>query len=490
MSIETFVLLDRDRDGSFEDLITDDVLAMDWRLGMSRPYDVVAAPSRATLTLDNRQGLYTALLPGDGVTIRRQAPGGALLTGFVGVVESVEVAGRGRVRVQAHGLDAWLHTLRGTVAPGIQVTADTMIERLLAEWPPLIAYNGYLIIDLDGHNMINSGVLVWTPDPRLMTQPGRSTFAYVGDTWRESEPLIDAIREVVTSERGRFYAARDGTLVFVNRHYTLLNSATVATFEDTMLDWDFAYGADLINRVEVACVPRRIGPANSAVWRTTNALRVEPGVTRRIIVRYRDDNDRAIGVLDLVEPVDYTARTSDGTDISAFVEVAAERIGVNAAALTLTNLTAVPAFVDALTLHGTPLITEDALVVVAEDGESRTRYGPRSVRLWLPALTDVEEAQAVAEYELARRKDPAGRARSITVRIEDDPTLRVQLLDRIRVKEAHTGHDGDYLICAEAHEVTPDGHYVTWLLEPAETARYLVVDVNAIDDAERVIAPF
>lgn len=495
MTVTYVVLIDADRDGVNEIDATDDVIAAEWRRGMRGAYAHVAEPTRATITLDDTAKTYTGLMPGDFITIRAAVAPDSPQTRFSGHVEFITVTQRNRVILQAQGEDAWLHTEAVTVAPQTDARADEMIEDLLdaARWPPVVNYDPYIVISLDGQNGIDSGLLIYTPNVALQTQTGKSTFAYVGDTWREGAPMIEAIREVVVSERGRFYPAANGTLIFVNRHYTMLNSSRKATFEGDILTWRWAQGEDMLNRVEVGMVPRRIGPANSVVWRSTQPMRVDAGVTRRVILRYRDDDEKRIGVLDLDTEPSYTATTTDGlVNATNFVRVAVERIGMNAAAVTMANLTTVRLVVNDMELRGTPLYTDDPLIVVAEDGESRTKYGPRGERLWLPAVTDIDEAQAIAEYELGRRKTPQGRATSVTVRASAPDAFEVELFDRIRVIEGHTGHDADYLVCQEHHEMGPRSHTITWALEPVEEDQYLVINRigHTVNHPTLLIAPF
>lgn len=493
MSVGYTVQFSTGRDNVFNVDATADVLGMEWRRGMTAAYEHVAQPTRGVVTLKNTSGTYLSLGAGATCQIRASVGFSTPKIMFMGYIRYTEITMRGKATIHVEGMDAWLHTESGTIGPQVNVRADEVITDLLsdAQWPPIIPYANYIVVSLGGQNGIDSGLLIYTPNLELTTETGRSTFAYVGDTWREGAPMIDIIREVVTSERGRFFLDKSGILKFYNRHYTMLNTTRRATYEKEILNWRYAFGADILNRVEVGITPRRIGPDNTVVYRNTQPMQVDAGVTRRVIVRYADDDGNRIGALSIQQPPTYTATTTDGIEVSAFLEVAVERIGVNAAKLTLTNLTPIRLVLSNLEIRGVPLITEDPLIVVAESGQSRTAYGPRHDRLWLPAVTDIDEAQAVADYELRRRTFARGWAKEITVRADAPDALEMDLFDRIQVVNMdETGHEADYLICGEYHQITPSFHRITWVLEPAEQELYIIIDKHGVNDTTRLIAPF
>jgi len=132
---------------------------------------------------------------------------------------------------------------------------------------------------------------------------------------------------------------------------------------------------------------------------------------------------------------------------------------------------------------------------VAADGVGLYVYGLKQLYLDLPALSDLETAQAFAAYELARRKGPRGAIRRLRLDAREHPqaALGATLFDRIRVSATQLGHGPrDYFIVAEEHHVAAGGarHEVTWTLEPADSARFVVLDASDIDDRGQVIAPY
>ena len=117
------------------------------------------------------------------------------------------------------------------------------------------------------------------------------------------------------------------------------------------------------------------------------------------------------------------------------------------------------------------------MTLEADDQVSITFYGLQTLTLDVPTLTDVEEADEMARYEVARRKDPRGRGRRLVTNtvLSETQVLARTLFDRITVQESQTGHSGDYFIVAESHQVAQNGHEVEWLLEPVDGDVYFIV---------------
>ncbi|PJF33480.1 MAG: hypothetical protein CUN49_18480, partial [Candidatus Thermofonsia Clade 1 bacterium] len=104
-------------------------------------------------------------------------------------------------------------------------------------------------------------------------------FDIAADEWREDDTnALSAIQQVVESERGMFWQARDGTLVFKNRHYANERTlaAPVAKTDDHHASHEATYGIEEIyNRVVVRYTPRRT-LAQGVVARSNNVIRA-PG---------------------------------------------------------------------------------------------------------------------------------------------------------------------------------------------------------------------
>ena len=155
---------------------------------------------------------------------------GQVRTHFTGVVSHVEpdagALGRKHAVIHLQDIQPWLEDSPARAAPQADVTADQVIRDLLEGAVirrAVIA--GFCLIDVSGYNMIDQARIFPPQHLTLNLERGKTPFAHVGDWWRDSTSIRAAISEIVASERGRFYVDREGALVFLNRHYTLLNEA-------------------------------------------------------------------------------------------------------------------------------------------------------------------------------------------------------------------------------------------------------------------------
>jgi len=503
MPLTYTVAIDFDDDDTGED-ITADVLDLRWRLGMAQPYDSVAAPISARITVRNTARAYSPEYTSNdlspGKTIRIQSDDGVTarthFTGFISHVEPLPGAqGKRTAVIHARGPESELRHAQVRISPQTNIRADQIIDRVLDAAPlrrrPM---KGYWLLDVTNHAELGANTKLAEPTIARSLETGQSTFAYVGDTWGEGIPADLAIRQMAEAERGRFFINRSGQAVFYNRHHTLLDTTSDATFADNPDALEYVYGQDVVNQVQVTLVPRSIGAANTVLWKLESAQAVpaDPLLIRQIVVRYRDDNDNPIGALSVTPPqrsIDYSANTASngaGTDLTALVDVLLIAADASAAALEIRNRSGRPAYLLAgAQLRGTPLLLGDPITLAQTDLASAALHGLSVTRLNLPMLDTIELADQLARYEVARRKDPRGVVRSIQVSAQTQlaQVLSRTLFDRITVQEAQTNHAADYFIVAEEHEVDLGGarHRVTWLLESAGASAFWIVGTSKLD---------
>jgi hypothetical protein len=506
MSITYIVAVDFNDDGDYADLgeaITADVLDMTWRLGMARAFESVAAPSTAQITVQNRARDYSPETTGDdlvpGHRLRIQSDDGATVrTHFTGIISHIEPLpgdqGKRTAVIHVVGPERDLSENRVTLPLQANVTADTVIDAVLdAALLRRPVLDGYMIVGVDGHNTVGTHKLFGQNIARSL-ETGKSILAYAGDTWGDGIPADRAIWELAESERGRFFFDRSGQAVFYNRHHTLLDVTPDATFDDDMDGLDYVYGVDVVNQVQVTVMPRSVGAADSALWTLGSNQKLTPGV-RHIIARFRDDNGNAIGALNVIPPrryTDYTALDDSGADASKVVNMGLVSADGGGARLVIDHTGSADVYLQAGTqVRGTPLIQTDPVTLAHQDMTSVTVYGLRMLTVAFPALTSLDEAEQMARYELARRKDPRGWVQTLRLSTRSHPAdvLARTLFDRITIQETQTGHTGDYFIVAEAHTVNRGGtrHDVTWLLEPADSDVYFIIGTHN-PDGTRMLA--
>jgi hypothetical protein len=403
-------------------------------------------------------------------------------TGFVSHVEPLPgTLGERTAVIHARGPEHEIHNHQVRLSPQVNVRADQVIASILDS---LVLRRSKLnetwVLDVVNHMELGTNTRLAEPTISHSLETGKSTFAYIADTWGDGIPADTAIRELVESERGRFVINRDGQAVFYNRHHTLLDTISDATFTDNADSLAYTYGAEVVNQVQVRLTPRSIGPAGTVLWHLETAQPILPGDLNscQIITRFCDENARPIGALSLIIPVpgfDYHANTaadSTGINQTSRMDVRILSADASAALLEIRNRGTQTLYLQAgMQLRGTPIYQGDPIILAQTDLASVVFHGLNVMSLDLPTLDSVEAADQLARYEVVRRKEARGLVRSIQVSAPLTQVLSRTLFDRITVQETQTDHVADYFIVAEEHEVDLGGarHRVTWLLESVNT---------------------
>ncbi len=500
------VCIDWNDNGSFTDMGDNraaDVLHLEWRLGMAKPYDSLAAPATARITLRNPARTYSPeFTPDDlqpGKVVRILSDDGLVIrTHFTGFIRRIEPQtgdhGERLAVIEVIGAESVLGQQRIRLPPQINTTADVVIaavlDATLLRYTPLA---GQWLLNTPNHAELGINTMIGGSVSRSL-EAGRSTFAYTADTWDMGITALEAIRQMTESERGRFYTDRYGQLVFLNRHHTLVSSTSFATFSDDMDALEYSYGGEVANQVEVTLLPRSIGTPNSVIWRLASSQIIHPGEsgTRTIIAPFRDAANRPIGALSLITPVptiDYQGNAQSnggGANLTGLLKVVVMKFSASAAVLEITNIGSVPVYLsEGAQLRGTPLLGGDPALVIRSDYASANIYGLRVFSLNAPSLSTIAEADHLAGYELARRAKPRGILHSISLSstLHIDQILNRSLFDRITVHDTQTNHTADYFIIAEEHTVDLGGtrHLTRWLLEPAAANTFWTLNTSTLD---------
>lgn len=507
MPLPTYIVsIDFNDNGSYADTgdnRTADVLHLEWRLGMAQPYDSLAAPAAARITLRNSTRAYSPEYTTDdlqpGKSIRIQSDDGLVTrTHFTGFIDRLDPRtgdqGERLSVIHAIGAEAVLGQQRIRLPPQVNATADEVIaavlDNSLLRYTPLA---GQWLLSTPNHAELDIHTYIAGPVPRAL-ESGRSTFAYTADTWDVGITALEAIRQMTESERGRFYTDRYGQFIFLNRHHLLLTNTPLASFSDDMDALEYSYGSAVANQVAVELLPRSVGTSGSTLWRLASPQIIHPGDTgtRRIVAPFRDSANRPIGALSLVTPtanIDFQANTlanGAGADRTSLLNVVVMEVSASAAVLEIRNTGTVPVYLLAgAQLRGTPLLTGDPALVVRSDYASANIFGLRVLNLSTPSLSSIEEADQLAGYELARRNLPRGILHSITLSgtLHMDAILNRSLFDRITVHDTQTNHTADYFIVAEEHTVDLGGtrHRARWLLEPAAASAFWILNTSTLD---------
>lgn len=506
------VKIDTGRDGTYSAALDDAsgyVVSATWNTGMADSYQEVAPPSQLDLTLDNSTGVFSQddetqpycgkLPPGTLVRVR-MFHDDVWTQLWTGAIAEVSVA-PGYLREKTCRLtcqDMMLRLLDAEYTPELQtsVTVDAALEALLESGMVALPYDGSYWV-LNAETLGVGTVLHGTALTEFDT--GKTTLAWVGDNaGTESGTSAQGfIRHVVPAEAGgRFWwDGRAGKFKFHNRHRDITNETVAAVFEAGELQSaDPRFGDDLVNIVTVNYEPRRVGVAASTLYSADDAPFVlRTGQTRVFAVRYRDPDNTAthVGastVIEMVAGTDMVANTASnggGTNMTGSVSLSFVG-GAAGARITLINNAGSNVYITTLQVRGTPLAVYnrasaravDALSIVANERRERT--------LNVPAISDGDFAQEYANWLLAQFRVPVSRFASITVLANSSAAMMTHAVSRtvgdlITVRDSFTGHDRDYIIVGEGHQVAAGGehaHEATWVLKPVSTIGFWALGVS------------
>jgi hypothetical protein len=501
MPIAYSIAIDSNDDGDFSDLgdtISAELLEAQWRSGMAKPYHHIAVVSTAEIVVRNPSGTFsperTALLPGKRLKIQSD-DGTIVRTHFIGAIARVEPTagnyGERTSTIFAQDRMAELSQQQIRLPLMSNLTADEGINTILEQvtW----RYDRLDAMCIIGRDSIGSSTIFGDNPISKTLDTGKSTFAYLGDNWEEGLFAHDAIRQLAEAEGGRFFFNRNAEAVFYNRHHLLQDNTVAATFEDDVEALVYHYGDSLVNVVEVQILPRNIGAANSLLWSLSQTLTLLRDSETRITANYRFDA-QSVGALEIVKPI-FTANSKSngsGENVTSSVQAVLVGVGASAAILEIRNRSKKTVYLTQLELHGTVLSTDYPLILTAEDAMSKALYGIHALRMTVPVVTDIEEAQAIADWELLRHSEAQGTIHELQTSTRSHPTetLSLSLFDRIKVIESQTGHNANYHIVSEAHIIDKGGtrHRVSWLLEPAESDIFFVIGTDSIG-GDKILAP-
>lgn len=324
-------------------------------------------------------------------------------------------------------------------------------------------------------------------------QTGKRIFSVAADTWSaEYTTAMRAIIDAVDSERGFFWAARDGTLVFKNTSYEfgLFDAAATLTINGHHADMDAGMRLDdVYNRIAVRYTPRALLDAGT-VAKAASDIEIPPGKgsfrqartnpsddlrskATTVHLRYVDPaTGQSMGAEDLILPlepgVDYVVKNPGGQDITSYnfvtASVAETASGVD---VTLVSIRRRRLTVTGLQVRGVGIVTYDPRTVALDDPDSQATYGRQMATIILPLeATDAQNfAESLAGHSLAQWKDPAWRIE--TVMFGSDPNangvnvLSLELGDIIDITESRTATGGQKTLIVGASYAMRSGEIRT-----------------------------
>jgi hypothetical protein len=446
------------------DCVTDRVVDANWFLGIHKPYQDDADDSILKLTLTNSDKRYSPeyassplsgfLVPYRQVQIQSD-DGTTLRTHWTGWLESIQPKpnqdGERTVEVTAAGAMLFFQDVSTSIELQENKRTDEIISALLPQVSLPPALTRTTLLDLSGYSEL--GVTTYLPDMTIPNtlETGKTTLAYAADNWvhrgdtndqkKDTFNVYRAIKDVVAAERGRFFFDRTGQAVFWNRHHLIINTTVVATFDNVMTELSYEYAGlgEFKNEVIVTCHPRAVSASSSdLLWQLDKPVTLQPKEVRKLTASYKDDTNNRIGGKD----VSVTGVTfSDGTGHVNLTEGGASR-----AVLELANDSqTASATLATCEVRGTKITDFGQMEAHSRDNTSIAFYGQRTLNMNLASVDNLDYAQTIADFERARRSQPNGKVKSLTLVShavngggQHTEQLSRTIGDLIRVQEAQT----------------------------------------------------
>ena len=475
MTVTFAVEVDWDGNGQWTDETPRLRSARTWS-GFAAAHDPVAAPGEGQIVLDNRDRRYSPGNPASPLA-GKLAPGRAL-------------------RVLArNGAQTWT-LFRGTLARIVPETGAyaSTVTLVAADWLAPLARARVSVPHAESvavADAVTALIAAACTPPALQVADNGDRLAHYGRQWLpEHTTTLEALCDICRAVYGRFWAGRDGTLIFWSRRQQQDPSVSAALLAqgvplDTLevaLD-----AADVINHAQVTVYPVETVGSLHVLWTAQTVLRVAPGQARTLYTPFRDEAGERVAALDVIAPLpgdDYAV--NDRPDGLGFDYTHSPHFALSAtieatrAALTLTNTAIGPLYVTRLQVRGRPMRTYDPITLAAVDSGSQAVYERRALTLDLPMQPDPVFGQAYAEYLVGRYKTPALAATRLRIRdharLGGTEVFGVGLMDKVIVGDPASGLEAAHWVRALAYELAVDGFSVTLYLERADNRRYGLLD--------------
>ncbi|QPC81074.1 hypothetical protein G4Y79_15325 [Phototrophicus methaneseepsis] len=512
---DIFVLIDFDRDDDFSDAyedVTDYLFQVDWHIGAHQPYQLMADETELTMMLDNSDRRFSPENP-DGpyygqldsylkvkVEIRYE---GTVYPMYLGYIDSIKPEPGDRIdcTIRCVGAKQQLQDQNIAVPLLTNVRSDQAIKVILEKLvlPPAMNSDAWFL-GVPGSCELGIGTYLGDSTVAMSLETGLVSFPYVadnwdvdfhgnqyvGEDWSSGFKGWDAIADIVKAERGRFLFDREGKAVFWNRAHTQTQYISFGGFgTDAIYDYvpsptidlsGYSWGDDIANEIEVTSYPRSIEGGPSIIYELDEPVSVRAGQTRTITAKFTPDDteDQISAINPYIQALTYRGRLTFGIEwladkakvtITNVAQTGQWASGGNATTTGWQSSSSAvyPSSDDfdldgeltSLVLMGTKLTAFEEVTASVEDGVSRSLYGPRQYRIDAKLLNDPNDAHAIAEYELAKRKDSYGAWKTVKMKPINAKSIERVLFAvlgrKYQLTDETNGHQRDYMLVGEKH---------------------------------------
>jgi hypothetical protein len=432
--------------------------------------------------------LYNRELTADEVMALYQVDD-VLWTGWIDRVEpewkpAGDNTGKTKAKLHCVGAKQLLENVTADLSLYEDVTGDVIVADILqkAIIPPAAA--GLWLLEVPGFSELE--LTTWLGDETNYSdvETGLTTFEYFSDT--STLNGWNGIQRVTEGERGRFFFDREGKAVWWNRHHLILTDTVAGTISTNgtyrPVELDPQHSEFIANVVRVQANPRK-DRGTTQLYQLDKPVEVSPGQTQDFEVDYKDNYGLKIGGRNPGIINDVWGSSGSGVlDIT--------NLG-NRARVTVDNSAGTDVVeLSSMEIEGEGLSTHHDIIAVEEDSDSIATYGRRELSYNLDALTTLDQAKEVAQFELFRRKTPFGSFRYAEFLNQSDGVNNLHHLEwmigtRLATSFPELGHDDDHFIVGEEHEVRLVGdepiHVTRFYLEPAGNYDFWILETSLLE---------
>lgn len=476
------------------------VITADWQIGLSAPYESMGRVAQANLMVLNTDRrfspeyssgpYYGNLTRGKAVRIKVQYGNSYNL--FRGQISAIEpqTDSRGSRQATIRCVDILERAQRAEIFVPVQENkrADEVLAVILQAAGLTANIDNRWLLGMTDYSELGVSTELGNDNDLLQSEHGISTFAIIGDQWRDKTSVFGALRDTAAREYGYLFTNRSGRFIFWNRHHFILTTDVNETITDSHLRGaSYSFGDDLVNEAIVPVRQRTIGTSNEVLGRLEQPVQIKIDETKTVTFRYRD-NDSGISFAgkNAIEPnpgSDWyanTAKDGTGVDKTNDVDVAISEETGTSCTVDFTNNSGEDVYLLAgAQIRGIKITDYGQIDVVVSDQTSINTYELQ--RYTYPAALDnLPEGEALARYILAQRGSPYGALKSITLAGHTSETLLQTVIansigGRLTLSETQVAAGGDYFIIGETWKLADAQINVTWILQPAARSDYWIL---------------
>ena len=480
-----------------DDVRTDEAIEWDQGINGAGMTDLVAQSGKFSYVLDNSEANSRGTL-------------GAYSIGHTSVISPKWARGCAmRIGITKGGVtDYFLYYLIDT-EPTAGAFADRLVSVTGSDWmskASLAGINKIPVQVAQRPDQVLQTLIDSTNVPPInyvINAEPQTVFAYAMHTESDEKTrLLSVLQKIAQSCGGAIFVDSDNTHGETLRYeHRLMRPArsVVAALNNSMSELSVTWPSDnLVDQVKITYNPGRVDTSDVVLAEITTEIRLAPGESRSIELRYRDPNGlanrvSAISVTAQAAGVDYRASSIErdgGADLNSSLMVSVTAGGNSASALIYNN-GSVPMYVNTLQLRGKGLYVYEPL------GYSQGAEEPiQPFEYNAPYMSEYFDAKNFAEMLYARMGDTSRPTVGAVLFYADaDDTFfgyfrAGHIGYPYTLSETVTGLSSrKFYINRRAMRIERGALSVEWLGEPADVYAYIQCDAgHALDDGSRVLA--